>query len=183
MRNGIAKSLILAAFAGLTAVQETPAAEMRSRADSARHRVWWVTRDGVTLHDATKARDIALALPGWQWAGAPYGCSPDLALGPHGEALVTSDVLPTLWRIDPETLGVSVHAPALDADTDKDVGFSRIVYSREHGAFFGAGSIPGSLWRIDRGLGRAQKIAPSDPVRAVAAGMLAGASGCSYEGE
>jgi hypothetical protein len=183
MRYGIAKGLMLAAFANLAAAQETPAAEMRYLADPARHRVWSLTREGVTLHDATKARNIALVLPGWQWAGAPYGCPPDIALGPQGEALVTSDVLPTLWRIDPETLAVSVHAPALDADTDKDVGFSRIVYSREHGAFFGAGSIPGSLWRIDRGLVRAQKIAPSDPVRTLASRMLAGASGCSYEGE
>jgi streptogramin lyase len=97
-------------------------------------------------------------LPGWVWAGAPYGCLPDLALGPRGEAVVTSNVLPTLWRIDPDSLAVSVHALALDADDDKDVGFTGLVYSPQHGAFFAASHAHGSLWRIDPQLRTARKM-------------------------
>jgi hypothetical protein len=94
----------------------------------------------------------------------PYGRLPDLALGPSSEAVITSNVVPTLWRIDPETLVVSVHPLLLDSDTDKDVGFSGLVYSSEHEAFFAVSDAHGSLWRIDRGLERARKIWLSAPL-------------------
>ena len=112
---------------------ETPEGQppnARIQVDPARNRVWSLSRDGVFLHDrATPEKIVAVRLPGWHWAGAPYSCLPDLALGPKGEAVITSDVVPTLWRIDPETLAVSVHRLALDADTDKDVGFTGLVYA------------------------------------------------------
>jgi hypothetical protein len=98
------------------------------------------------------------------WVDAPYGSLPDLALGPRGEAVVTSNVVPTLWRIDPETLAVSVHALALDSDTDKEVGFSGLVYSPGHEAFFAVSDAHGSLWRIDPQLETARKIWLSAPV-------------------
>ena len=108
------------------------------------------------MQDRASRQPITLPLPGWQWAGAPYGCLPVLALGPRGEVVVTSDVLPKLWRVDPETLAVTVHAPALDERADRDVGFSALSYSARHGAYFAVGSTPGSLWRIDPLLRRAQ---------------------------
>ncbi|OGA10655.1 MAG: hypothetical protein A3D95_07620 [Betaproteobacteria bacterium RIFCSPHIGHO2_12_FULL_69_13] len=181
MSNGIATSIALAGLAWLAAcipqavperpVSETAAAPtkdsstIRYQVDSARGRVWWLTRDGVFLHDVTKSQRLTLVLPGWSWAGAPYSCLPDLALGPRGEAVITSDVVPTLWRIDPETLAVSVHPLALETDADKDVGFSGIVYSSEQGAFFGVSGTHGTLWMIDRSLTRAQEIPLSAPVR------------------
>jgi hypothetical protein len=119
---------------------------------------WSLTGDGVSLSDPAKPRPITVALPGWHWAGAPYGAAPALAIGPQGEAIVTSDVAPVLWRIDPKTLAVSVHALALDADTDKDVGFSSLAYSREHDAFVGVSGVHGSVWMIDRSLLRARKL-------------------------
>jgi hypothetical protein len=137
----------------------------RVQVDAARNRVWFLTREGVFLFDVSKPERVAVSLPGWAWAGAPYGCLPDLALGPRGEAVVTSDVLPTLWRIDPETLAVGVHPLELDADTDKDVGFSGLAYSPRHGAFLAASYAHGSLWRIDPLLAKAQKIALSAPLR------------------
>ena len=137
--------------------------EARSQSDFARDRVWLLTRDGVFLQEPG-APLKSLQLPHWQWAGAPYGCLPDLALGPKGEAVITSDVLPTLWRIDPETLAVSEHPLVLDADTDKDVGFSGLAYSPMQGAYFAVSNIHGSLWRIDPQLSRGQKIPLSNPV-------------------
>ena len=136
----------------------------RSQVDLARNRLWVLTPEGVFLFDVSRPRRAAVPLPGWVWAGAPYGCLPDLALGPRGEAVVTSNVLPTLWRIDPDSLAVSVHALALDADTEKDVGFSGLVYSPQHGAFFAASYAHGSLWRIDPKFSRAQKIPLTDPI-------------------
>jgi hypothetical protein len=130
---------------------------IRSQVDAARGRIWWLTGAGLSLHDRTRRGPVTLRLPGWHWAGAPYGCQPGLALGPKGEVIVTSDVLPKLWRVDPETLAVTVHTPALDDRADRDVGFSTLSYSARHGAYFAVGSTPGSLWRIDPFLRRAQE--------------------------
>jgi hypothetical protein len=124
----------------------------------------WVIDDGeLFLQEAGKPRR-AVTLPGWHWAGEPY-CAPAVATGPQGEVVVTSNVLPILWRIDPRTLAVSVYPLQLDADTDKDVGFSGLVYSQRNGAWFAVSEAHGTLWRIDPLLRRAQKVALSEPVR------------------
>jgi hypothetical protein len=137
---------------------------MRYQVDAERSRIWVLSRDGVVVHDVATAKKAAIVLPGWVTVGAAYGCPPDIALGPRGEALVTSNVVPTLWRIDPETLAVSVHPLALDADDDKDVGFSGLAYSPQHGGFLAASYHHGSLWRIDAALERARKIPLSAPI-------------------
>jgi hypothetical protein len=131
-------------------------------------RAWVIDGNGLFLEQAGQARR-AVPLPEWQWAGELYACAPAVALGPLGEAVVTSNVLPVLWRVDPVTLAVSVHRLELDADHDKDVGFSAIVYSRRHSAWFAYSELHGSLWRIDARLRRAQKIAASHSVRGVCA--------------
>ena len=175
---GMARALFLAAAMVLIAGCDTGAAPLRAsndaqeprlpgaryQVDPARNRVWYLTPEGVFLFDVSRPERVAVPLPGWHWAGAPHGCLPDLALGRRGEAVITSDILPTLWRIDPDSLAVSVHALALDADTDKDLGFSGLVYSPQHGAFFAASYAHGSLWRIDSKFSRAQKIALTDPI-------------------
>lgn len=180
MKNGIATSLFLTAMAlsisgcdigsprqlrgEPSSERVNPMPNARYQVDAARNRVWWVTADGVYLHDASAPQRIVLTLPGWQWVGAAYSCLPDLTLGPKGEAVVSSNIVPTLWRIDPETLAVSVHPLALDADTDKDVGFSGLTYSARDAAFFAVSGVHGSLWRIDPLLRRAQKVALSAPI-------------------
>ncbi len=129
----------------------------RTSAPSAREPVWELGRHGVFLvSDAGPARFVRLE--GWQWVAPPYACPPDVALGPEGEAVVTSNVVPVLWRVDPQTLAVSVHPLELDADTDKDVGFSALVYSLEEGAYLGVSETQRSLWRISRDLTRAEKM-------------------------
>lgn len=173
MSNGIAAGLSLAGLVWLAVAlaQTGPAqpsgdtattlephvASIASQVDAARGRVWSLTGAGVSLYDRVERRQVTLPLPGWHWAGGAYGCLPDLALGPRGEVIVTSDVLPKLWRVDPETLAVTVHAPALEERADRDLGFSRLRYSARHGAYFAMGSAPGSLWRIDPLLRRAQE--------------------------
>jgi hypothetical protein len=131
---------------------------------AAAEQTWVLSTDGGYLQQARKAR-IEIKLPEWQWAHEPYACPPAIAIGPRGEALVTSNVLPVLWKIDPQTLAVTVHRLQLDADTDKDVGFSGLVYSARDGAYFAVSELHGTLWRIDPLLRRAQKIALSEPVR------------------
>jgi hypothetical protein len=127
-------------------------------------RTWVIDAGEVYLEQAGKPRR-AVALPEWQWAREPYACAPAVATGPRGEAIVTSNVLPVLWKIDPDTLAVSVHRLELDADNDKDVGFSGLVYSARSGAYLAVSELQGSLWRIDPLLRRAQKMALAEPVR------------------
>jgi hypothetical protein len=131
---------------------------------AAAEQTWVFDGDGVYVQQARKPR-LEVKLPGWQWAHEPYACPPAIAIGPRGEALVTSNVLPVLWKIDPQTLAVTVHSLELDADLDKDVGFSGLVYSARDGAYFAVSELHGTLWRIDPLLRRAQKIALSEPVR------------------
>jgi hypothetical protein len=131
---------------------------------AAAEQTWVLDGDGVYVQQARKPR-LEVKLPGWQWAHEPYACPPAIAIGPRGEALVTSNVLPVLWKIDPQSLAVTVHSLELDADSDKDVGFSGLVYSARDNAYFAVSELHGTLWRIDPLLRRAQKIALSEPVR------------------
>ena len=132
--------------------------------DLVRNRVWVLTQNGVVLYQNARRERIVIALPEWSWAGRPYSCPPALTLGPKGEAIVTSDVVPTLWRIDPETLAVSVHRLQLDADTDKDVGFTELAYSSRHGKYFAVSAQHGSVWSVDPLLANAQKVGRLAPV-------------------
>lgn len=118
---------------------------------------WSLGRDGVLASD--KGGRQVVVLPGWQWADAPYACPPALGVGPGGEALVTSNVSPTLLKVDPQTLRVTTHPVELDADGDKDVGFSSLRYVPNEGAWIAFSAAHGSFWRIDATLNRAQKMA------------------------
>jgi hypothetical protein len=112
--------------------------------------------------EATGSERRSFALPGWQWAATPYVSAPDIAIGPRGEVVVTSNVLPVLWIIDPETLAVSVHALEVDADRNKELGFSRLVYSARDDAYIAISGLQhGSVWRIDSMLSHAHKLGGS----------------------
>jgi len=132
---------------------------LRSQVDRIRNRVWILTLDGVALHEASTGEEVAqIPLPGWLWAGEKYACPPDLAVGPIGEAVISSNVVPKVWRIDPVTLVASEHALALDDDSGRDIGFTGLTYSVQQGAFFAVNAFQGSLWRVDSRLHRAQRI-------------------------
>ena len=164
MKKAIAIFAAAATFAGLAGCDSSPSPsqspQVWNQIDPARKQAWRLTRDGVVLQRAGQATTATVTLPGWVWADGPY-CPPDVALGPNGEAVVTSNVIATLWKVDPETLAVTVHSLALSADNDKDVGFSGLLYSREHGAFFAFSDVQRSFWRIDAGLTTGEKIGTS----------------------
>lgn len=138
---------------------------LRTVHDSKRNQTWVLKRDGVYLHDAgTQALKARVELPGWIYARPGYACAPAIALDAQGAAVVSSNAVPTLWRIDPVTRAVSVHVPTLDADSGRDFGFSGLLYAADQGAFFATAASHGSLWRIDPLLRRAQKIPLSAPI-------------------
>ncbi len=138
---------------------------LRIRQDAARGRLWALTAQGVEVYDIARRWKLAeIALPGWLWAREPYVCPPDLAIGPGGEAVISSNVVPTLWHIDPVTLAISQHDLVLDEDSGKDIGFTGLAYSAQQVAFFAVSALHGSLWRIDPLLRRAQNIPLSAPL-------------------
>lgn len=163
IRSAFSAMIFVASVAceAVAPVQARPATEggpVVERVDPAHGRVWRVSRAGVEMSDPSGTTSIDL--PDWQWIAPPYGCLPDIALGPGGEAVVTSNVLPTLWRIDPRSLAVTVHPLILDSDPDKDIGFSRIVYSPERGAYYGLAEQHRSVWEIPTRLTEARKVPP-----------------------
>ena len=131
--------------------------------DASRNRVWILERDAVYLHEGTQKRRFEL--PGWIYATEAFACMPDLALDAQGAAVVSSNVVPVLWRVEPAKAQVTRHELTLDADADKDVGFSGLAYAREPGVFFAVSATHGSLWRVDPLLRRAQKIPVSTALR------------------
>ena len=146
--------------------RQNPPPSVRYRMDPTRNRMWVLTRDGVFLYDAgTPKAIVEVTLPSWQSLDDPYSCLPDLALGPRGEAVVTSNAVPTLWKIDPDTFAVSMHEVTLDTDRNKDIGFSGLAYSVQHGAFFAVSDMHGSLWRIDPLLDKGAKVPLPAPMR------------------
>lgn len=138
---------------------------LRIQVDARRNRVWVLNHDAVYLYDIPKRRLIKrIELPNWAFVGEVFSCAPDLALTPSGAALVTSNVLPTIWEIDPQTLVARQHRLSLDADNDKDVGFTGLAFGRGGRDLFGVSSLLGSAWRIDLGAGKAHKVRLSQPI-------------------
>ncbi|MCC6193775.1 MAG: hypothetical protein IT518_04835 [Burkholderiales bacterium] len=126
-------------------------------------KLWVLHVDGVDIHDATGEQRIAsIRLPGWMWVRAPDACPPDFAIGPGGDVIVTSNVMPVLWRIDASSLEVTRHHPGIEEEA-REIGFSRLTYSARRNVFFATGAFDGSLWRIDPTLVRARRIAPTTP--------------------
>ena len=78
-----------------------------------------------------------------------------------GVAFVTSDILPVIWRIDPQHSEIRRIELSLDTDRDKDVGFSGLSFAAD-GALLAAGATFRSRWRIDLAATTATRIA-SDP--------------------
>jgi hypothetical protein len=155
---------IAACNTGPEEAEKRPAVKLRVQLDAERNRVWLLTGEGVAIYDASAPdKVLRIQLPGWQFAGAPNGCLPDLALGSKGEAVVSSDVAPVLWRVDPETLAVTRHAPKLDADTNKDVGFTILRYLPKGGAYLAVSGRHGTIWRIDGGLRTAHRMVRQVP--------------------
>src|SRR5690242_18741411 len=139
---------------------------LHTRIDARRNRTWALEDDAVYVFDAATARLIKrIELPGWTFVDESFGCPPDLALTPSGAALVTSNIIPTIWEIDPQVFAVRQHRLSLDADNDKDVGFSGLLFSVDGEMLFGVSSFPGSVWTIDLVKDSAHKVPLSKPIR------------------
>lgn len=129
------------------------------RADAQRNRLWVLDPEALTLYDNLNGRRLRrLALPEPFLVGDEYACPPDIALDAAGTVFVSSNVLPVLWRIDPQGFEITRIELALNADTDKDFGFTGLSFAGDD-ILIAAGSTFASLWRIDIRTASATKIA------------------------
>jgi len=174
MRNGVLIVTLLlgqgvsvappAARAEATGYQEIRPA-LHTQLDARRNHLWVLDDDALYLYDAGTRRLIKrVELPDWSFVGESFSCAPGLALAPSGAALVTSNVIPTIWEIDPQSLVVRRHRLALDADNDNDVGFTGLAFSMNGENLFGVSSLLGSVWTIDLAKDSAHKVPLSKPV-------------------
>lgn len=165
--SGFSKSqwIAVALAAAMLAACDSDPQVLRIRVDAERNRLWLLDHHGVSLYHNRSGKLLQrMVLPGWTFAGKQFACPPDLAPDPSGAVFVTSNVLPVLWRIDPEQFEVTLLDVALDADQGKDVGFTSLAFAAD-GTLVAASAIHGTHWRIDVRALTAEKLASSAPVR------------------
>jgi hypothetical protein len=123
----------------------------------------------VHVYDLARNRLVqSIALPNWFYADDGSNCLPDLQVDRHGAAFVSDNIQPKLWRIDADRFSVHERSVSLDSQRSVDAGFSALAIS-EGGVLFAAMAAPGSLWRIDTGSFRAEKIRLSEPIHGACA--------------
>ena len=147
---------IITFFLSLAAANVLAAEPLRTVQDASRNRVWVLERDAIYLHEGAQKKRYEL--PGWTYVTEAYACSPDVTVDGQGAAVVTSNIVPVVWRVEPAKARVTRHELVLDADTGKDVGFTGLTYAADQNVFFAVSAIYGTLWRIDPLLRRAQQI-------------------------
>jgi hypothetical protein len=131
---------------------------LKSLIDDAHQRVYLLVRDGVDVRELTGGRTLAhVDLPGWVWVNEKYSCPPDIAFTPERDLLVTSNVLPAVWRIERRSLTATRHELALDREGDRDIGFTRLRWSKELGVFVGTTDL-GERWYVDPSLSTAHRV-------------------------
>ena len=132
---------------------------LQARDDPHRGRVWILRESGVDLYDArTHEKLRSIALPEWTWVNKFDASLPDLAVGPKGEVLVSSNVVPVVWHIDGTSFQVSRHELQLAEENGREVGFSTLKYLPQHAAYTAVNGLDGSLWRIDASLRHAEQV-------------------------
>ena len=129
------------------------------RVDAERNRLWVLDPESLTLYDNLNGRRLRrLALTEAFLVGDDHACPPDLAVDAAGTVFVSSNVLPVLWKVDPQRFEVTRIELATNADTDKDFGFSGLSFAGDD-VLIAASSTFASLWRIDFRRASATKIA------------------------
>jgi hypothetical protein len=151
------RSRIVALFLSLFSMAAT-GADVRVRPDDLRGRTWVLRADALYLHDpGTGVPARRFALPGWVYVTPRFACEPDLVVEPGGAVLVSSNIVPSLWRVDPQDSSTTVLKIDLDPESVKDLGFTSLQWV-EPGVMQANGSTERSRWRIDLANRRAVKL-------------------------
>ena len=141
------------------AAADSRARVLRTRVDVARGLRWELTWGAVSAFDvATGERIREVRLEGANLSGAPETCVPDMVVSRSGALVVSSNAQPSLWRISPARFEVERFDIALDADADKDFGFTALAFTPGESALYAASAVTGSLWRIDLAAAAGRKV-------------------------
>jgi len=112
-------------------------------------RLWLVGDDAAYLFDARSKRKLGrVQLDGWIFIRPPYGCAPAILIRESGAVLVSSNVVPMIWEVDPIRLAATRHPVLLVSDDGKDVGITGLAQSGNGRIVFGTNGV-GTLWRVD----------------------------------
>jgi hypothetical protein len=90
----------------------------------------------------------AVILAGWVAAYAPHAAPPACVVEPRGTVLMSSNIVPDLWRIDPATGSVDRLPIRLIDHANRDIGFTDLEMVNARG-LRAKSAIDGSRWRID----------------------------------
>lgn len=90
----------------------------------------------------------AVPLAGWIEAVPPHATPPGCVVEARGTVLVSSNIVPELWRIDPATGAVERVSIRLLDQPARDIGFSELELA-DAGGLRAKSSIDGTRWRID----------------------------------
>lgn len=119
------------------------------RRDELRARTWLLRADALYLYEdepGTRARRFAL--PGWIYVTPRLAREPDLLVEAGGTVLVSSNIVPALWRVDPEASSTTELELELHPETSRDFGFTTLRFA-QNGALHASGSIDRSRWQVD----------------------------------
>ena len=146
---------------------------LRVRTDVPRHRIWVLASDALYLYDARSSQlERRFPIDALAQHSSEH-CLPDMAVDRHGNAFVSSAIAPELFRIDATSLELSKREIRVDADEDKDFGFSAITVAGDGETLYAASAMTGALWKIDRVRNTAAKMNLSQPIWGACALRLA----------
>jgi hypothetical protein len=121
---------------------------LRIRVDDARRSVWILATDALYRYERVSGQTKRYPLPGWIHVSRSFACLPDLVVEPTGMVIASSNVVPSLWRVDPETSRVEMLEIQLGPEAHRDMGFTGLELVNQ-GLLLARSSIDQSLWRID----------------------------------
>ncbi len=128
------------------------------RRDGERARTWVLGVDGVRLLEDAGARPSPnFRLRGWIHVASPGVCAPDLLVDADGTAIVSSNITPDLWRVDPDLGTVTALKVALEPDREREIGFTALRFAGRD-SLHAESTTDRSHWRIDLRSGRAELI-------------------------
>jgi hypothetical protein len=139
--------------------REEAAQQLRVISDPAHGRRWVLGWGAAYAYDTATGQLIRrVPLSGASLSGARGLRRPDMVLSRSGAVIVSSNVEPVLWRIDPERFEVSRIDIVVDSDKDKDFGFTALSWISDEKTLYAMSTVAATQWRIDLDTATATKL-------------------------
>lgn len=134
-----------------------PKRAIRLRTDSARNRLWVLDEDSVYVYALPSAALVSrIELP--RFVSSRAACLPDLALDAFGNGFVSDNERPALYRIDADSMALSMIPVRVSAEHTSHEGLSALAPTRWPGVMLAGSAASGRLWLIDLPTGSANPV-------------------------